>query len=77
MKLYTPDGSILMEVTTLETNNGLLIIKGQIMGTMPLTAELRPSELRKAFLLIRPSTIWCILRMLFTFTKRESSNELT
>lgn len=38
IKLYTPDNSELMGVTSLESKNGNLVIQGQIMGSMPMTA---------------------------------------
>ena len=36
MKLYSPDGNVLMDVATIETEEDRLIIKGKIMGTMPM-----------------------------------------
>jgi len=49
MKLKSPDGSELMNVTAVERDGNLLVIKGKIMGAMPMTAKLAPSEFRKGF----------------------------
>ena len=49
MKLKSVDGSDLMQVNALERDGDLLVIKGKIMGAMPMTAKLSPSEFRKGF----------------------------
>ena len=49
MKLKSPDGSELMNVTAVERDGNPLVIKGKIMGAMPMTAKLAPSEFRKGF----------------------------
>jgi hypothetical protein len=52
MKIKSPDGSELMLVNALERDGNLLVIKGKIMGSMPMTAKLSPAEFRKGFGLI-------------------------
>jgi len=49
MKIKSADGSELMQVSALERDGNLLVIKGKIMGAMPMTAKLSPSEFRKGF----------------------------
>jgi hypothetical protein len=49
MKLKSVDGSELMQVNALERDGDLLVIKGKIMGVMPMTAKLSPAEFRKGF----------------------------
>ena len=49
MKLKSGDGSDLMQVNALERDGDLLVIKGKIMGAMPMTAKLSPAEFRKGF----------------------------
>jgi len=49
MKLKSADGSDLMQVNALERDGDLLVIKGKIMGAMPMTAKLSPAEFRKGF----------------------------
>lgn len=49
MKLKSADGSDLIQVNTVERDGNMLVIKGKIMGTMPVTAKLSPAEFRKGF----------------------------
>jgi len=49
MKLKSADGSDLMQVSALERDGNKLVIKGKIMGAMPMTAKLSPDEFRKGF----------------------------
>jgi hypothetical protein len=49
MKIKSADGSELMQVNALERDGNLLVIKGKIMGAMPMTAKLSPVEFRKGF----------------------------
>ncbi|MEI9989142.1 MAG: hypothetical protein WDM86_03805 [Rhizomicrobium sp.] len=47
MKLTSADRSELMQVSALERDGDLLVIKGKIFGAMPMTAKLSPAEFRK------------------------------
>ena len=49
MRIKSADGSELMQVNALERDGNLLVIKGKIMGAMPMTAKLSPAEFRKGF----------------------------
>jgi hypothetical protein len=48
MKIYGSDDRELMEVTSLTRDGNELVIRGQIFGSLPLTAKLRPEEARAA-----------------------------
>jgi hypothetical protein len=52
LTLYSPDGSSLMEVETLERSGNELLIKGKVFGAMPMTARLTPAEARKGLKLL-------------------------
>jgi hypothetical protein len=65
MKFYTPEKSVLMVVTSLEQHSEGLLLKGNIMGTMPMKAILRPEELRAAFRLLDFKICLFLLTMLF------------
>lgn len=65
MKVYSTDGSVLMEVQLLERNGDNIEFKGLIMGAMPVKGRLTPAEARSAFRLIRPSMWWFLLTFLF------------
>ena len=52
MKLYSPDKSELMDVSSIERDGADLVIKGKVFGAMPMTARLSPTEARKGLKLI-------------------------
>lgn len=64
MKLYNPDGSVLMTVTSLDKADGKLLIKGDIFGTMPVNAELRPADARAGLKLLSVSKVAFLLSLL-------------
>lgn len=66
MRLYSRDGSILIEVTKLERRGDDLAIQGKMLGTMPLTAHVRPEEAWAIFRIIS----WDVLRYLPLFFSR-------
>jgi len=66
MKLYTPDKTVLMDVSRVTALDGNLVIEGKIMGSMPMKAFLRPAELRAGLRLVKPGLILAALRMLFS-----------
>ena len=65
MKLYTPDGQELMNVSVIRRDGDNLVIEGTIMGAMPTQAVVRPDEARRAFNLLKPSLWPFLLSFLF------------
>lgn len=65
MKLLNLDNTVLMDVSTLKRDGNDLVIKGQILGSMPITAKLTPGELRSVFKLLDFKTILFCASMLF------------
>ena len=65
MKLKSADGSELMQVSALERDGDMLVIRGKIMGAMPMTAKLSPSEFRKAMHLLTPKLFFFLLSFPF------------
>jgi len=65
MKLYGPDNSELMQVTSLEAVDGKLVMKGKVFGAMPLTAKLTATEARNALKLLNCKTFLFLLTFLF------------
>lgn len=65
MKLYSPDKSELMDVSSIERDGSDLVIKGKVFGAMPMTARLRPEEARKALKLVNLKTALFILTLPF------------
>jgi len=60
MKIYSQDGSELMDVTVIERDGNQLVVKGKIFQSMPMSAKLRPEEARKGMRLMSFST-WLFL----------------
>ena len=65
MKLYGSDNQELMKVTSLSREGSHLVIKGRIFGSMPLTAKLRPEEVRAALKLMDFRTLLFLVTMIF------------
>ena len=71
MKLYSADNTELMEVSAIERDGDMLVIKGKIFGAMPMTAKLSPAEFRKGFALLDFKLVWFLL----TFPFRSGSKK--
>ncbi len=69
MKLYSPDKSELMDVSSIARDGNDLVIKGKVFGSMPMTAKLRPAEARKALKLIDLKTALFLLTLPFRTPK--------
>jgi hypothetical protein len=65
MKLFSPDGSELMKIVALERDGELLLLKGTAFGAMPITAQLRPQEMRGGFSLFNLKLLCFVISMLF------------
>jgi hypothetical protein len=65
VKIYGADGKEMMTISTLERAGSTLLIKGKLFGTMPLTAQLRPAEARKAFGLLNARLLLFLLSLPF------------
>ena len=65
MKLYSQDGSELMDVSTIERDGDRLIVRGKVFSAMPMAASLTPAEARKLFKLVDLKTLVFILTLPF------------
>ncbi|GLJ00685.1 hypothetical protein [Sphingobium sp. BS19] len=72
IKIYAPDKSNLMEISTLEAKDGNLVIKGKIMGSMPMTAVVRPEEARNVISLLN----WKLALFLLSFLFRKPTGRI-
>jgi hypothetical protein len=70
MKVYSSDGSVLMEVKSFDRNGNNLEFTGTVMGAMPVKGSLSPEEARSVFKLLKGFGLWFFL---FTFLFRKSS----
>lgn len=65
MKVFGADDKELMAISSIARQGDELVVKGRIFGAMPLTAKLRPEEVRSALKLLDIRTILFILTMAF------------
>ena len=65
MKLSNLDKTTLMEVAALTRDGDNLVVKGTILGSMPITCMLTPSEARSVFGLLTPRLVFFLLTFLF------------
>jgi len=65
MKIYSQDGSELMDVSSLERDGNQLVIKGKVFGSMPMSARLRPDEARKGLRMLNFKLVLFLLTLLF------------
>ncbi len=65
MKIYSQDGSELMDVEALEQDGDQLVIKGKVFSAMPMAAKLSPSEARKGMKLLNVKLFFFLLTFLF------------
>ena len=65
MKLYTPEKSVLLDVTSVQPHPDGILVSGKIMGTMPMKAIVRPEELRAGLRLLTVRLVFRLVTMLF------------
>lgn len=65
MKIYSQDKSELMEIKSLERDGNMLVIKGKVFGTMPMSARLHPGDARKGLRLLNFKLVLFLLTFLF------------
>jgi hypothetical protein len=65
MKLHGSEGLLLMEVESIKASGRSIHIKGKMMGQVPMTAVLKPGDVREAFKMVSLPVIWQAIRMFF------------
>jgi hypothetical protein len=65
MKLYGPDNAELLQITSLAAEDGRLVMRGKVFGSMPLTAKMTGTEARNALKLLNFKTFLFLLTLLF------------
>lgn len=65
MKLHNLDGSTLMQVASLARVENNIVIKGEILGSMPITCVLTPKEARSLVKMLTPRMMLFMLTFLF------------
>jgi hypothetical protein len=65
VKLFSSDNSELMRIEAIERSGNDLLIRGKVFGAMPMTAKLRPGEVRQALRLLSPRLVLFLLTLPF------------
>lgn len=65
MKIYTPEGTELMMITSIEPTEAGIVISGTIMGAMPMKGVIRPAELKSGRKFLSGKLTWRGLKMFF------------
>lgn len=65
MKVDSAEGGTLIEIDALERDGNDLLIKGNVLGTMPMAARLTPAEARKGLRLLSLRLVLFLLSFLF------------
>jgi hypothetical protein len=65
VKIVDATAKELMKISAIERDGNMLVVKGKIFGTMPMTAKLSPEEARKAFGMLNFRMILFLLSFIF------------
>jgi len=65
MKIYSQDGSELMNIQSLSRDGSKLVVKGKVFESMPMTAKISPSDARKGLKLLNFRLVLFLLTFLF------------
>ncbi|HEX4023543.1 MAG TPA: hypothetical protein VHX52_02400 [Steroidobacteraceae bacterium] len=76
MKLYGPDNTELMLVTSLEREGDQLVVRGKVFGMMPITAHLDADQARAALRLLRPRLLLFLLSLPFRRGRRQGNSPM-
>jgi hypothetical protein len=63
LKIFGADNKEMMAISAIERDGGELVLRGKIFGTMPMTARIRPEEVRSALKLLDWRTAWFLLTL--------------
>lgn len=65
MKMTTPEGNDLLDVESIDVEDGRLVIRGIIMGHMPMVSVMTAAEMRAGFKLLSVRKIFGLIALLF------------
>jgi hypothetical protein len=65
MALRSSDNTILMEVEKIERSGNNLVVKGKVFGTMPMAAQLSPTEARNGLKMLNWRTLLFLMTLIF------------
>lgn len=63
MKIFGADNREMIAISAIERDGRELVLRGKIFGTMPMTARIRPEEVRQALKLLNWRTALFLLSL--------------
>jgi len=63
VKIFGPDNQELIAISAIERDGAELVLRGKIFGTLPMSARLRPQELRRGLKLLDWRTALFVLTL--------------
>jgi len=63
LKIFGADNKEMIAISAIEREGRELVLRGKIFGTMPMTARLRPEEVRQALKLLNWRTALFLLSL--------------
>jgi len=75
MKVYSSDGSVLMEIKTLDREGDKLTFTGTVMGAMPVKGFLSPEDLRSGSSLLKgkKGLLWFLATFIFRKSQKSEA----
>jgi hypothetical protein len=65
VKIFGADNKEMMAISAIERDGRELVLRGKIFGTLPMTARVRPEEVRRALKLLNWRTALFLLSLPF------------
>ena len=65
MKIFGPDNQELIAISAIERDGVELVLRGKILGTLPMSARIRPEEARRGLKLLDWRTAIFVLSLLW------------
>jgi hypothetical protein len=63
MKIFGPDNQELIAISAIERDGAELVLRGKILGTLPMSARIRPQEARRGLKLLDWRTAMFVLSL--------------
>jgi len=65
VKIFGPDNQELIAISAIERDGVELVLRGKILGTLPMSARIRPEEARRGLKLLDWRTAIFVLSLLW------------
>ena len=63
MKIFGPDNQELIAISAIDREGAELVLRGKILGTLPMSAHIRPEEARRGLRLLGWRTVMFLLSL--------------